>query len=287
MQVIPAIDLRGGHCVRLRQGDFDQETVFGDDPAAMAARWESEGAARIHLVDLDGAKTGRPVNVEAVKRIVETRQGSLSARRRDCATRRRSPPGWTRAWSASSSARRPCAIPDWFGRMAETYPGRLILGLDARDGRVATAGWLDVSSVRHSTLARQFRRAADGRHHLHRHRARRHARRSQPGRRSPPWPPSCGPGDRLGRCRRPCKTWSGWRRFRSRGASSAAPCMTADSRWPTPSGGARQSRRPRQGIFIDALVACRGSRLVLETGAGRIHQSGSQSIVPIQGESTP
>ena len=72
MQVIPAIDLRGGRCVRLRQGDFDQETVFGDDPAAMAARWESEGAARIHLVDLDGAKAGRPVNVEAVRQIVGT-----------------------------------------------------------------------------------------------------------------------------------------------------------------------------------------------------------------------
>ena len=70
MQVIPAIDLRGGRCVRLRQGDFDQETIFGDDPAAMAARWESEGAARIHLVDLDGAKAGRPVNVEAVRQIV-------------------------------------------------------------------------------------------------------------------------------------------------------------------------------------------------------------------------
>ena len=70
MQVIPAIDLRGGRCVRLRQGDFDQETVFGDDPAAMAARWESEGAERIHLVDLDGAKAGRPVNVEAVAQIL-------------------------------------------------------------------------------------------------------------------------------------------------------------------------------------------------------------------------
>ena len=70
MQVIPAIDLRGGRCVRLRQGDFERETVFGDDPGEMAARWESEGADRIHLVDLDGAKTGRPVNVEAVRRIV-------------------------------------------------------------------------------------------------------------------------------------------------------------------------------------------------------------------------
>ncbi len=70
MQVIPAIDLRGGFCVRLRQGDFDQETVFGDDPAAVAARWAAEGATRIHLVDLDGAKAGRPVNVEAVERII-------------------------------------------------------------------------------------------------------------------------------------------------------------------------------------------------------------------------
>ena len=71
MRVIPAIDLRGGLCVRLRQGDYDRETVFGDDPAAMAARWESEGASLIHLVDLDGAKAGRPVNVEPVRRIVE------------------------------------------------------------------------------------------------------------------------------------------------------------------------------------------------------------------------
>src|SRR5690349_21538460 len=70
MQVIPAIDLRGGFCVRLRQGDYDQETVFSDDPAAMAAHWELEGATRLHLVDLDGAKAGRPVNVEAVRAIL-------------------------------------------------------------------------------------------------------------------------------------------------------------------------------------------------------------------------
>src|ERR1700677_1970740 len=71
MQVIPAIDLRGGRCVRLRQGDFEQETIFGDDPTAMAKRWESEGAARIHLVDLDGAKTGQPFNVAAASQIVQ------------------------------------------------------------------------------------------------------------------------------------------------------------------------------------------------------------------------
>src|SRR3954469_25918826 len=71
MQVIPAIDLRGGCCVRLRQGDYGQETVFGDDPAAMAAHWEAEGATRIHLVDLDGAREGRPFNVDAVRAILD------------------------------------------------------------------------------------------------------------------------------------------------------------------------------------------------------------------------
>src|SRR5207248_1139137 len=71
MQVIPAIDLRGGRCVRLRQGDYDRETVFGDDPAAMAAHWERQGAGRLHLVDLDGAKLGRPVNIEPVLEVLE------------------------------------------------------------------------------------------------------------------------------------------------------------------------------------------------------------------------
>ncbi len=71
MELLPAIDLRDGKCVRLRQGDYDQETIFGDNPAEMAARWESEGASRLHLVDLDGAKVGRPVNLDAVRAIVQ------------------------------------------------------------------------------------------------------------------------------------------------------------------------------------------------------------------------
>ena len=155
MQVIPAIDLRGGRCVRLRQGDFDQETVFGDDPAAMALRWQSEGAERIHLVDLDGAKAGRPVNVEAVKQVVE-RVGvpcQLGGGLRDQAT--------IATWLSSGLDRvvvgtQALRDPDWFARMAELFPGRLLLGLDARDGRVATAGWIDVSSIQALTFARQF-----------------------------------------------------------------------------------------------------------------------------------
>ena len=156
MQVIPAIDLRGGRCVRLRQGDFDQETVFGDDPAAMAAHWESEGAERIHLVDLDGAKAGRPVNVEAVRAILD-RVGvpcQLGGGIRDEAT--------IAAWLEAGIERvivgtQALRDPEWFGRMAQAYPARLLLGLDARDGRVATEGWLETSRAsRPSTLARQF-----------------------------------------------------------------------------------------------------------------------------------
>jgi phosphoribosylformimino-5-aminoimidazole carboxamide ribotide isomerase len=155
MQVIPAIDLRGGLCVRLRQGDFDQETVFGDDPAAMAARWESEGAERIHLVDLDGAKAGRPVNVEAVRRIID-RVGvpcQLGGGIRDEAT--------IAAWLEAGIERvvvgtQALRDPEWFGGMAKAYPSRLLLGLDARDGLVAAEGWLETSGVDALELARRF-----------------------------------------------------------------------------------------------------------------------------------
>src|SRR5687768_3025362 len=71
MQILPAIDLRDGKCVRLRQGDYAQETIFSDEPAEMARRWANAGAERLHLVDLDGAKAGRPVNHDVVRRIVD------------------------------------------------------------------------------------------------------------------------------------------------------------------------------------------------------------------------
>jgi phosphoribosylformimino-5-aminoimidazole carboxamide ribotide isomerase len=155
MQVIPAIDLRGGCCVRLRQGDYDQETIFGDDPAAMAAHWEAEGATRIHLVDLDGAKAGRPVNVDAVGAILARVKVpcQLGGGIRDEAT--------IATWLEAGLERvivgtQALKDPTWFRAMALNYPGRLILGLDARDGRVATGGWLDVSSVVATTLAEQF-----------------------------------------------------------------------------------------------------------------------------------
>jgi phosphoribosylformimino-5-aminoimidazole carboxamide ribotide isomerase len=155
MQVIPAIDLRGGSCVRLQQGDYSRETVFGDDPAAMAATWASEGAGRIHLVDLDGAKEGRPVNVEAVRSILAAVDVpcQLGGGVRDEAT--------IAAWLDAGVERvivgtQALRDPHWFRTMAEKFPERLVLGLDAKDGRVATAGWLDVSDVVAVTLALQF-----------------------------------------------------------------------------------------------------------------------------------
>lgn len=155
MQVIPAIDLRGGRCVRLRQGDYGQETVFGDDPAAMAEHWVAEGARRLHLVDLDGAKAGRPVNHAAVRAILERVDVpcQLGGGVRDEAT--------LQEWLAAGLDRvivgtQALKEPAWFRAMALRHPGRLCLGLDAREGRVATEGWLDVSAVDAGALAEQF-----------------------------------------------------------------------------------------------------------------------------------
>lgn len=155
MQVIPAIDLRGGFCVRLRQGDYDQETVFGEDPAAMAARWEAEGASRIHLVDLDGAKLGRPVNTEAVLAILGRVKVpcQLGGGVRNEAT--------IRSWLDAGLERvivgtQALKDPEWFRAMARAFPGRLVLGIDAKGGRVATEGWLDVSTVEALGLAEGF-----------------------------------------------------------------------------------------------------------------------------------
>jgi phosphoribosylformimino-5-aminoimidazole carboxamide ribotide isomerase len=155
MLVIPAIDLRGGLCVRLRQGDFGRESVYGEDPAAVAARWESDGASWIHLVDLDGAREGRPVNVEAVKRILDrvSIPCQLGGGVRDEST--------IMAWLDAGIARvivgtQAVRDPDWFGEMAGKYPARLLLGLDARGSRVATEGWLQTTNTDAIALASRF-----------------------------------------------------------------------------------------------------------------------------------
>lgn len=155
MQILPAIDLRGGKCVRLRQGDYAQETVFGDDPVEMAQRWAADGAERLHLVDLDGAKAGWPANHDVVRRIVKAAgvPCQIGGGIRDEAAMRLmlDDVGVDRVIVGTQALKHP----DWFRRMALAFPGRLALGLDARNGHVATEGWLDVSQTSALDLARE------------------------------------------------------------------------------------------------------------------------------------
>ncbi|MBI1831149.1 MAG: 1-(5-phosphoribosyl)-5-[(5-phosphoribosylamino)methylideneamino]imidazole-4-carboxamide isomerase [Planctomycetes bacterium] len=154
MQIYPAIDLRDGKCVRLRQGDYAQETVFGADPAAMAQRWVGDGATYLHLVDLDGAKEGRPVNGKSIRSIVQAAgvpcQLGGGLRTEDDIKQAL---GWGAARVIVGT--RALQSPDWLAKMAQRFPGRIVLGIDAKDGKVATQGWLDVSEISAIDLARR------------------------------------------------------------------------------------------------------------------------------------
>lgn len=155
MQVWPAIDLRGGKCVRLRQGDYARETVFGDDPAEMARRWVSAGADRLHLVDLDGARDGRAANRAAVAAILEAVEvpcqlgGGI---RDEAAIAELLALGLSRLVIGTKALKEP----DWFRAMARRFPEQLAVGIDAKDGLVATDGWLEVSATPAVDFARQF-----------------------------------------------------------------------------------------------------------------------------------
>ncbi|MCC7425241.1 MAG: 1-(5-phosphoribosyl)-5-[(5-phosphoribosylamino)methylideneamino]imidazole-4-carboxamide isomerase [Planctomycetaceae bacterium] len=156
MQILPAIDLRGGQCVRLRQGDYAQETVFGNAPVEMAQRWENEGAERLHLVDLDGAKAGRPVNHEVVRRIVQAVkipcQMGGGIRDEESIRLMLDDVGVDRVIVGTQALKQP----EWFRAMTLAFFDRVALGLDARNGQVATEGWLDVSKTSALDLARQY-----------------------------------------------------------------------------------------------------------------------------------
>jgi len=155
MQIWPAIDLRGGRCVRLEQGDYDREMVFGDDPVAMALHWQEQGGRHLHLVDLDGARDGRPVNAEVVAAIVSAVEVpcELGGGIRDEATiDDLLACGLSRLVIGTKALREP----DWFRAMCRKHPGRLALGIDARNGNVATDGWLAASDTPAVQLAEQF-----------------------------------------------------------------------------------------------------------------------------------
>jgi phosphoribosylformimino-5-aminoimidazole carboxamide ribotide isomerase len=155
MEIWPAIDLRGGKCVRLKQGDYGRETVFSDDPAAMARQWHAAGAEYLHLVDLDGARSGRVENWSAIEAIVAAAPlvCELGGGIRDEQTiRRLLDVGLARLVIGTLAIRQP----DWFRQMCRQFPGRLVLGIDARDGQVATDGWLETSRTDAVSLAQSF-----------------------------------------------------------------------------------------------------------------------------------
>jgi phosphoribosylformimino-5-aminoimidazole carboxamide ribotide isomerase len=152
--IFPAIDLRGGQCVRLRQGDYEQETVFGSDPAAMARRWAERGARYLHLVDLDGARAGHPVNGPSVQDIVAAVdvpcQLGGGLRTEDDVAR-------ALGWGVARVVIGTRALKDPAGAEAlcRRFPGRVVLGIDARDGKAATDGWLESSATSAIDLARR------------------------------------------------------------------------------------------------------------------------------------
>jgi phosphoribosylformimino-5-aminoimidazole carboxamide ribotide isomerase len=154
-ELIPAIDIRGGKCVRLIQGDYARETVFGEDPVEMARRWEGEGGSRLHVVDLDAARSGQPENLKIVERIaaaisIPVQMGG-GVRNRE-AVRRTLEAGVQRAIIGTAAA----ADPDTARELFSEFGDRLILGLDARDGKVAVAGWEQTTSWDALELAREM-----------------------------------------------------------------------------------------------------------------------------------
>ena len=157
MLVIPAIDLKDGHCVRLQQGDMQAATVFSEDPAQMARHWQAQGATRLHLVDLNGAFAGRPVNERAIKAIVDA-VGSevrlqLGGGIRDLDTiERYLDDGISWVIIGTAAVKNPGFLHD----ACNAFPGQVIVGLDARDGKVATDGWSKMTKHDVIDLAKKF-----------------------------------------------------------------------------------------------------------------------------------
>lgn len=158
MHIFPAIDLLGGRCVRLKQGDYSRETVFSDDPVAVAKGWVEQGADRIHIVDLDGAKAGTPTNGDVIRRIVSAvpvpcQLGGGIRTDADL----EAVFGWGVRWAVLGT--KALQDPTWVRAVAMRFPDRVVLGLDARDGYVATDGWLETSQTKATDLAQQVESA--------------------------------------------------------------------------------------------------------------------------------
>ena len=157
MLLIPAIDLKDGHCVRLKQGDMDQSTTFGEDPAAMARKWVEQGARRLHLVDLNGAFAGVPKNYAAIKSILKEVGDEIPVQLgggiRDLDTIENYIDGGLRYVIIGTAA---VKNPGFLKDACSAFGGHIIVGLDAKDGKVATDGWSKLTGHEVVDLARKF-----------------------------------------------------------------------------------------------------------------------------------
>ncbi|UZQ56337.1 1-(5-phosphoribosyl)-5-[(5-phosphoribosylamino)methylideneamino]imidazole-4-carboxamide isomerase [Trichothermofontia sichuanensis B231] len=160
MEIIPAIDLLGGKCVRLYQGNYDQVEPFSDDPVQVARQWVEQGATRLHLVDLDGAKMGEPVNLPAIAAILESLRaaptpihvqvgGGLRTRER---IQTLLDLGVQSVIVGTIAAENPTLVAE----LCQIFPQRIIVGIDARNGQVAIRGWLETSTLTATALATQM-----------------------------------------------------------------------------------------------------------------------------------
>ncbi|BFM38685.1 1-(5-phosphoribosyl)-5-[(5-phosphoribosylamino)methylideneamino]imidazole-4-carboxamide isomerase [Synechocystis sp. LKSZ1] len=155
MEILPAIDLLDGRCVRLYQGDYQQSQVFHENPVEVARQWANQGASRLHLVDLDGAKEGKPVNLAAIEAIVRAIDipvqvgGGLRDRQ---SVAQLLELGVQRVILGTVAVEQP----DLVQSLCQEFPGQIVVGIDARNGKVATRGWLETSEVEATELAQRM-----------------------------------------------------------------------------------------------------------------------------------
>ena len=155
MDVIPAIDLLEGRCVRLYQGDYQQSQVYHENPIEVARQWAEEGATRLHLVDLDGAKQGKPVNlntIEAIARAIDIPIQVGGGLRDRQSVAQLIDLGVDRTILGTAAVENPTLVQ----QLCQEFPGKIAVGIDARNGKVATRGWLETSEVLATELAQKM-----------------------------------------------------------------------------------------------------------------------------------
>jgi phosphoribosylformimino-5-aminoimidazole carboxamide ribotide isomerase len=161
MDIFPAIDLLDGKCVRLYQGDYAKSQVFNDNPADMARSWLEQGANKLHLVDLDGAKAGHPVNLDAISSIVEMVKTTATqpvqiqiggGLRTEASVKQLLTLGVDRVILGTVAVEQPELVAD----LCQKYPQQIVVGIDARNGKVATKGWIETSEVLATDLAKRM-----------------------------------------------------------------------------------------------------------------------------------